>query len=87
MSGWFRAWMDFIEYFYNGCVFAFQQAGEAWKRRFPSRINNHIQGHLNHRIACMAAGDATRSPYAWSLLRHGTRYGARGYDPAPYRVQ
>ena len=37
-------------------------------------------------MARMAAGHATRSRYAWSLLRLSLRHAMRGKDAAKYRI-
>lgn len=87
MMDWYARWSDLVEMFYSGRVLALREAGLDWVATYPNRFSRGFGAHMEKQMACMAAGQATRSRYAWSLLRCGTRYGMRGKDPAQYEVR
>jgi len=87
MTDWYARWQELIELFYSGRVLALREAGMDWLNAHPGRMSQRFSDHMEKQMACMAAGEATRSRYAWTLLRCGTRYGMRGKDPGKYEVR
>ncbi|MFW6060258.1 MAG: tryptophan 7-halogenase [Phycisphaeraceae bacterium] len=87
MVDWYARWSELIEMFYSGRVLALREAGMDWVNTYPNKWSKRFSDHMEKQMACMAAGAATRSRYAWMLLRCGTRYGMRGKKPDQYEVR
>lgn len=85
MHAWFRAWTKFVGLVYDGRLLAYHESGCEKRKRNPGRIAELINAHMVQRLSCMAAGESTRSRYAWALLRAGLRFGLHK-NPDDFRV-
>ncbi len=56
-----EAWMELIQYFYDGRMFAMYQTGTYFERTYPGKISNGMKWYFNRLIASMASG-ATTAP-------------------------
>ena len=86
---WFRdnlaAWQNLVDYFYNGRLFALQRTGMSFMEKYPGRICNMMQRHIEKNLSGMATGAYINRPYSKGLLRFLTSYGIRGFDPADFK--
>ena len=64
-----KSWMAFIEYFYNGRIFAMYKTGMFFEKKFPGKLSDSMHQFFNSTIACMAAGQTTTSLFGHALLR------------------
>jgi hypothetical protein len=77
-----KAWMGFIEYFYDGRIFAMYKTGMFFERKFPGKIAATMHNFFNRKIACMAAGATTTSRFGHGMLQIMSRPAAWKTDPA-----
>src|SRR5260221_2126739 len=77
-----KSWMQLIEYFYDGSMFAMYHTGMAFEKKYPGRISEALHKYFDRTIACMAAGATTSSRYGHGMLAFMTRHGIFGADPA-----
>lgn len=84
---WHHCWRQFIAYFYDGRIFALREAGVEWNTTYRNRFSDMVNGHVESRIACMAAGASTRSYYGWGLIKMTEKLFMRGKTPEAYRVR
>lgn len=82
-----RAWMQLVEYFYDGRIFALYHSGMVIERKYPGRISQAMHGFFDRTIACMASGATTSSRFGTSLLRVMTKHGIYGADPAALAIR
>jgi hypothetical protein len=81
------AWLDLIEYFYDGRMVALFRAGRDWLGRGSSSLKTAAQNHIERHVALQATGTATTSRYSRGLLRVLGRHGLRGVDPVPLAIK
>jgi flavin-dependent dehydrogenase len=88
---WFAAmlaaWQNLIDYFYDGRIFAMQKTGMDMGDRFPGKINDIIQRHIEKNLSGMASGAYIARPYSRFLLRFLGRFGIRGWEPAQFAIR
>jgi flavin-dependent dehydrogenase len=77
-----KAWMGFIEYFYDGRIFAMYKTGMFIEQKFPGRIAETMHDFFNRKIACMASGATTTSRFGHGMLQIMSRPAAWKTDPA-----
>jgi flavin-dependent dehydrogenase len=85
--GMLAAWLDLIEYFYDGRMVALFRAGRDWLGRGSSPLKTLAQNHIERHVALQATGAATTSRYSRGLLRLLSRHGLRGVDPGPLAIR
>ena len=68
-----RAWMALIEYFYDGRIFSMYKSGTRFEKMFPGRITDALHVFFNGKVACMAAGATTASPFGHGMLEFMSR--------------
>ncbi|MEA3209641.1 MAG: hypothetical protein QOE70_2698 [Chthoniobacter sp.] len=82
-----KAWMQLIEYFYDGRIFAMYHTGIDWERKYPGRISQFIHNYFDRQIACMASGATTASRYGHGMLKFMARHGILKADPAALAIR
>ncbi len=82
-----EAWMQLIEYFYDGRMFAMYHTGISWERKYPGRISQFMHRYFDRTIACMASGATTRSRYGNGMLKFMARPGILKADPAELAIR
>jgi flavin-dependent dehydrogenase len=65
-----KAWMAFVEYFYDGRIFAMYKTGTFYEKKFPGKLSGVMHKFFNGKIACMAAGATTTSRFGHALLHY-----------------
>ncbi len=63
-----KAWMELVEYFYDGRIFSMYKTGMFFEKKFPGKISDAMHHFFNTKIACMAAGATTTSRFGHGLL-------------------
>jgi flavin-dependent dehydrogenase len=74
MSHELRAWMELIEFFYNGRIFELRDCGRECLKRFPFLPLEFVEGFMSRNMAGMASGFTTGSPFSRGVLRHADRF-------------
>ena len=64
-----KAWMELVEYFYDGRIFAMYKTGMFFEKKFPGKISDAMHHFFNTKIACMASGATTTSRFGHGLLQ------------------
>ncbi len=82
-----KAWMGFIEYFYDGRIFAMYKTGMFVEQKFPGKIAATMHDFFNRKIACMAAGATTTSRFGHGMLQIMSRPAAWKTDPAMLAIR
>ncbi len=82
-----KSWMELIEYYYDGKMFAMYHTGMGWKRRYDMAISNTIHRYVESHIACMASGATTSSSYSRGFIKFMARHGIQGVDPAALAIR
>ena len=89
--GWFRenltAWQELVDYFYDGRLFALHSTGMSFMKRYPFKICNVMQRHIEKNLSGMATGAYINRPYSKGLLRFLLRRGIRGYKPCDFAIR
>lgn len=81
------AWMELIEYFYDGRMFAMYQTGMNFERKFPGKISRGLHTFFDRKIACMASGATITSPFGRGLLAFMARHGIWQADPEALAIR
>ena len=81
-----KAWMGFIQYFYDGRIFAMYKTGMFFEQKFPGKITETMHDFFNRKIACMAAGATTTSRFGHGMLQIMSRPAAWKTDPATLAI-
>ena len=81
-----KAWMGFIQYFYDGRMFAMYKTGMFIEQKFPGKIAETMHDFFNRKIACMAAGATTTSRFGHGMLQLVSRPAAWKTDPATLAI-
>jgi hypothetical protein len=74
MSHELRAWIELIEFFYNGRIFELRDCGRECLKRFPFLPLEFVESFMSRNMAGMASGFTTRSPFSRGVLRHADRF-------------
>jgi flavin-dependent dehydrogenase len=82
-----QAWMQLVEYFYDGRMFAMYHTGISWERKYPGKISQFMHRYFDRTIACMASGATTRSGYGHGLLKFMARPSVLNSDPAAHAIR
>lgn len=88
---WFRehlkAWQNLVDYFYNGRIFALQSTGMSYMKKYPGKICNFMQRHIEKNLSGMATGAYINRPYSKGLLWFLTHHGIKGFDPKDFAIR
>ena len=82
-----RAWMELIQYFYDGRMFAMYHTGAHFEHAYPGKISDAIKAYINRLIALMASGATTTSLYSRSFIKLMARHGIWKADPVGLAVR
>ncbi len=82
-----KAWMELIEYFYDGKMFAMYETGAHFEREYPGRISNGMKWYFNRLIASMASGATTTAAYPRNVLKFMSRHGIWKADPLALAIR
>jgi flavin-dependent dehydrogenase len=67
---WHHAWMELVQYFYDGRIFQMHLAGKNLAMKpSPFNVASIMERHTSRHLASMASGGQTRSPYSRGLIR------------------
>jgi flavin-dependent dehydrogenase len=69
MRNLLKSWMNLIEYFYDGRIFAMYKTGQFFEKKFPGKFSGALHTFFNGKIACMASGLTTTSLFGHTLLK------------------
>jgi flavin-dependent dehydrogenase len=81
------AWMELVQYFYDGKMFAMYETGTHFEREFPGRISNGMKWYFNRLIASMASGATTTAVYPRAVLKFMSRHGIWKSDPLALAIR
>lgn len=82
-----KAWMELIEFFYDGRIFAMYESGMAFERMFPGRTTQWLHRFFNREVAQMASGLNTASRFGHGMLQCMSVPAAWGADPAKLAIR
>lgn len=82
-----KSWMQLIEYFYDGRMFAMYHTGISWERKYPGKISEFMHRYFDQTIACMASGATTRSRIGHGMLQFMARPSILKADPAELAIR
>jgi flavin-dependent dehydrogenase len=82
-----RAWMELIEYYYNGKMFAMYHTGMDIERKFPVKATRILHKHIETQIACMASGASTLSRYSRGMVKFMSKHGIWKSDPGTLAIR
>jgi flavin-dependent dehydrogenase len=80
------AWMELVEYLYDGRMFALIKAGTEMVAERGDRIAYIMRDQAEMNVALLASGTAITSRTRRAALRFMGRYGLRGVSPAPLAI-
>jgi flavin-dependent dehydrogenase len=88
---WFRvtlgAWQNLVDHFYDGRIFAIQRTGLDMSKRYPGRLSDVMERHIEKNLSGMATGAFINRPYSRWLLSMLSRHGIRGHNPQDFAVR
>lgn len=76
-----KGWMEFIEYYYDGRMFAMYHTGTELERKYDNVFSRIMHRHIEGCIACMASGATTNSAYGRGLVKFMAKHFIHGQDP------
>ena len=82
-----KAWMELVQYFYDGQMFAMYYTGTHFEQKYPGKISDGIKTYLNRLIALMASGATTTALYPRSVIKFMCRYGIWKSDPVALAIR
>jgi flavin-dependent dehydrogenase len=82
-----KAWMELIQYFYDGRIFAMYHAGMAFERKFPGRITKALHRFSDREIARMASGLDITSRFGHGMLQIMSLPASWKTDPATLAIR
>ena len=86
MTDLLDAWMELVEYLYDGRMMALIKAGTEMVAERGDRIGNIMRDQAEMNVALLASGTAITSRTRRAALRFMGRYGLRGVSPAPLAI-
>ncbi len=81
------AWMELIEYLYDGRMLALVQSGLDMMGERRDRLALLVQNTVEKNVALLATGTAITSRYRRGFLRFLSRHGLRGVDPRAFAIR
>jgi len=82
-----RSWMELIQYFYDGRMFAMYQTGTHFEREYPGKISDWMKWYFNRLIASMASGATTTAAYPRAVIKFMARHGIWKSDPVALAIR
>ncbi|HTQ50021.1 MAG TPA: tryptophan 7-halogenase [Candidatus Acidoferrales bacterium] len=82
-----KAWMELIQYFYDGRIFAMYQTGMAFERTFPGRVTGSLHRFFDREVARMASGLDPTSRFGHGMLQLMSYPAAWKTDPATLAIR
>jgi flavin-dependent dehydrogenase len=82
-----KAWMELIQYFYDGRMFAMYHTGAHFEQAYPGKISDAIKTYINRLIALMASGATTTSLYSRGFVKFMARHGIWKSDPMELAIR
>ena len=82
-----KAWMELVQYFYDGKMFAMYYTGNHFEQKYPGKISDGIKSYINRLIALMASGATTTAPYPRGFLKFMCRHGIWKSDPVALAIR
>jgi flavin-dependent dehydrogenase len=64
-----KAWMELIQYFYDGRIFAMYHTGMAFEQMFPGKITGSLHRFFDREVALMASGLDITSRFGHGMLQ------------------
>jgi flavin-dependent dehydrogenase len=80
------AWMELVEYLYDGRMFALIKAGTEMVAERGDKIAYIMRDQAEMNVALLASGTAITSRTRRAALRFMGRYGLRGVSPVPLAI-
>jgi len=80
------AWMDLVEYLYDGRMMALVKAGTNMVNERGDVFARLLAEHAERNVAMLASGTEIGSRYRHAALRFMGRYGLRGVSPAHHAI-
>jgi flavin-dependent dehydrogenase len=81
------AWMELVEYLYDGRMFALIKAGMEMVAERGDRIAHVMRDQAEMNVALLASGTAITSRTRRAALHFMGRYGLRGVSPEPLAIE
>ena len=82
-----KAWMELIEYFYDGRIFLLRDIGRAMQASYPHLPLGFMESFMSANIAGMASGFTTSSPWSRGVLSYANRHILGKDQPlSPYAI-
>ena len=81
------AWFELVAYLYDGRLVALMQAGQLWKKSWPTFLNDMAESYIGRRVGLLASGAATTSRYNRGFLRFMSRHAMLGVDPKAFAIR
>lgn len=82
MRIWYARWTGLVDYFYDGRIFALNQAGRQFSGDNPGRVQHLLDRFLSKHIALLTSGASTRSGVSQWCLAQACRWLTRQVPPA-----
>jgi flavin-dependent dehydrogenase len=82
-----KAWMELIQYFYDGRMFAMYHTGSHFEKTYPGKISDAIKAYMNRLFALMATGATTSSAYSRGVLKFMSRHGIWKSNPVELAIR
>jgi flavin-dependent dehydrogenase len=82
-----KAWMELIEYFYDGRMFAMYHTGGHFEKKYPGKISDSIKTYMNRLFALMASGATTTAAYPRTVLKFMARHGIWKANPVELAIR
>lgn len=82
-----KSWMELIQYFYDGRMFAMYHTGAHFEQKYPGKISDAIKTYMNRLIALMASGATTTSAYSRGVIKFMARHGIMKSDPTALAIR
>ena len=81
-----EAWMDLVEYLYDGRMMALVRAGTDMVRERGDLLARVVSEQAEKNVAMLASGTEIGSPVRHAALRFMGRFGLRGVSPAQHAI-
>lgn len=82
-----KSWMELVQYFYDGRMFAMYHTGAHFEQKYPGKISDAIKTYMNRLIALMASGATTTSAYSRGVIKFMARHGIMKSDPTALAIR
>lgn len=87
MRNLIKAWMELIQYFYDGRIFAMYYTGAYFEQTYPGKISDTIKNYVNRLLASMASGATTTSAYSRTFVKFMARHGIWKANPVELAIR